>query len=722
MNFESNIKFFLFCDEMPQGQQLVEVPPYQNFNEGYGDTFEKDPEGKYFTVDKGQSIKMYNEAYYYLRQVRAVFGVAVDCRMLIRIKDDMVLSEDWKTVSNVGIDLASLTFKDEVREVTFETTKGGLLELLEKRWGDDYDLQRETDLFGNALPALPTVSVDLEPREIYRESRLFVEGGTEIQLNSPRDAVTTPFQLDYASDDDVVETYTDRLYADDPIEYGKLRSFHIGSLFYFIADREATIRINGKVRVVVTNDSPSAGLWTMDMVKYGNGDEFDFVSKDTLAVGDSTSNGNVLEYTFNDYEITVQPGESLAVGFLYFNTGVMAMRWEDTEIVISENQLFPATSARAVRPYDAFERLIQIITGNGGRFRSDVFDEGGAYENYLVLHGTWVRNMPTVINQGADDERRVQASLSLEKLYEAMDCLCEPLAYDTITEGNVERFRIRRELDTLKQDVGIRVGRTRNGSFGLIEVQGVERDTAGDDFYGRVKIGSTKTGEAYEEVNNLFSVCGNAEWNTINQRSESAYEKTTEFRTGAEDFELTRQIQYPQYPDLDTPYDDDWFVLDAQKAGPRYSPKLYGSYYLTVPTGVFSPTTNYNWPFTPSRLFLKHSYKISPAIDAPRWINESVKFINSNCNSSLVTTVTGEDPLAEDGNIAHSRMQKARYSLEMIKFKQPINQEIYDQLIDRDKRDSLVQIKTPDGSEYGYLVFCDTKGEGRWELIEAKFA
>src|SRR5690606_1743747 len=144
-----------------------------------------------------------------------------------------------------------------------------------------------------------------------------------------------------------------------------------------------------------------------------------------------------------------------------------------------------------------------------------------------------------------------------------------------------------------------------------------------------IKIGSTTSGSEYGEVNNLYSMCGNATWNTINDRSDAVYEATTEVRTGAEDAELQRQKQYADNPDQDADYDNDWFLMDCKKVGGYYTPKLWADHYSTIPTKVYSAQTNYNWPLTPARLLLGHGWEIKAGLDNPEYINDSIRFISS---------------------------------------------------------------------------------------------
>ena len=52
-------------------------------------------------------------------------------------------------------------------------------------------------------------------------------------------------------------------------------------------------------------------------------------------------------------------------------------------------------------------------------------------------------------------------------------------------------------------------------------------------------------------------------------------------------------------------------------------------------------------------------------------------------------------------------------------FKNPVIQEILEQIRVEDNLDGLVEFLSQDGVEYGRLIEVNTNGDGDWELIEA---
>ena len=464
------------------------------------------------------------------------------------------------------------------------------------------------------------------------------------------------------------------------------------------------------------------------MVRYNNGEDLNF--DEVIERLDSCNpiiTGDICEYDFDDYEIIVKEGESIAITTLSDTFDGIKYQVFNTEIYIREDDLFPITYTKAIRPMDLGERLVSIITGNEDSFDSSIFKEGGKYENYLLAHGTWLRNMPEVLNQGQDSEKRVQASISLETMYEAYG-INEPLRYDTNQVGLGEVFEIGTEKETQQNFVSIRIGETRD-KFRLNQVKPI-RKVIGDNYYSSIHIGSTKSGNDYGEVNNLYSICGNANFTTINALNDSEYKATTEVRTGAEDVEFTRSVQYEDFPDKDTERDDDWFLLHCTKVGDEYFLVKWPALYSEKPNNVYSASTNYNYAFSPARLLLGHGWKLNSGL-MPN-IKDKISFSKSNCNGSLVTKKAGEEELYEDGGksieqdkrIEHKWLENPTVISKTVEFSHPVTQEIWDMLNGTtngvDNKYGLVEYLTRDGVQYGRLIKVDRSGEGKWTLIEAK--
>lgn len=719
IGYDENIRFWIYADVLPQAERKTRIPDIDGYQAGNRDVIERNKDYFYYQTKKNGKIEVTGTGYDLLRKIFVLYGIRPDVRLIVDVKDDMKASEDWKTVTNVGVDLSSLDFNDDEGTAAFNVKTGGLLDLLEKRFDDEYDIIPDESVDGTALSALKTVNVRLDARQILKRSRLVIDDGTEIEPvdDSGSTATGLPFKVDYKSESHIVEVLSKNMNSSGG-DWATLTS--PSGVFILNCPRDITYTVNGKVKIRITQAMP--GDFDLDMVFFEGGEDLTYKSKVSLGSTDPAGLGNEIEYTFTDYPLEVLEGESVGIGTLTDSGGPGNIKYEivETSLILQTDDLYPVTYTKAIRPFDLFDRLVAKIKGKEGLFNSSIFGPGGAYENMLLVHGTWLRGMPEVLNEGEDDERRVQASISLKTAYEAYGIL-EPLRYDADLVGLSEKFYIGTKKEMYQNFTGVKIGETRE-KFALIQVADLMYKAMGDMFYGKIKIGSNTSGSEYGEVNNLYSMCGNATWNTINDNSDSVYEATTDVRTGAEDVELQRQKQYSLNPDQDADYDNDWFLLDCKKAGSSYELKKWADYYSQIPTKVYSAATNYNWPFTPARLLLGHGWDIRAGLDNPQYINDSIRFISSNCASSLITKVSGEDALSEDGPIPHSILEAARVAPMSVEFSHPVSQEILDMVRDKDNLKGMVQFKTKGGVEYGRLNKVDTNGDGKWTVVQAKIA
>lgn len=711
----NRLKFYLF---KTGDAGLTEIPPIENYEAGNKDVISRESPGHYFSFKKGGKITLFREAYQFLREVNALHGVNIDVRLIIREKEEDTTEEDYITVSNNGIDLFTMKFNDSQQTVECDVITGGLLDLVEKRWDDEYDIMPDESIDEVPLSPLNTKQILLTPRQILRRSRLFVDNGTLVDSPAgPGDtARAIPLKVDFKSEDEVTSVVNTTMNSVSG-DYADLQ--FSGATFLLNVKQDTTYVLNGTI--TIQNVIPiTTGDITMDLVFFDNGSNLEYNGqKVQLDQATNPGTGVILTYTFTNYQLFVKAGQSVALATLVDN--IIDNQYQvinDTYLKVQQDGTFPQTYTRGMRIGDMYDRVLARITGQEGLFTSVEYAIGGKYYDYFVAHGTWLRNVPSIINEGEEDEQEIQAKISLKFLWEACN-LSEPMRYKSVFEGLTEKFYVGPEKETQSNDIGVRIGETRE-TFVLTEVSNVERPVLGGNYWGKIDIGSNKTGDDYEEVNNLYSICGNAQWNTVNKYSSSVYEIRSDIRTGAEDAELQRGKQYENNPDLDADFDEDWFLFDCKPYGGDFTIKGWQDYYAVAPTNVYSVDTNYNWAFTPARLLEGHGWKIQSGWPQSKYKNESLKFINSNCNKSLITQKSGEDPLQEGKNFSHTRLENATIYPMGIEFTHPVTQEIIRQLRKQDNLEKLVQFKSSDGVEFGRLQEVQTGNEGQWQLVEAK--
>lgn len=720
IGFDNNIKYELFSDEL----ERLTIPEPVDYDTGNADVIELDEDRGTFKTTKASDIQVYGEAYDYLDAIVGVYGTLPDVRLLESRKDPRRRDERFRLVSDVGIDLSTCEFDRERKVVKFSTVEGGFLQTIESSFSDEFDITLNESIDGKELDELRTVQVKLDPRQILRRSRLEVEDGTEVRAvvsgGDRLNARAIPFKVDYNNDrNDVQEVFGTDLNAFDD-RYATVTAVNSQNLIYRNANTDTKLTLNGKVKTVITVGN--SGTFSLDIVRYNNGGELNFAEViQTLDTCNPNQVGAVCEFEFVDYVVEIQKGDSFAIATLSDTSDGVAYEVFETSLIITENDEYPQTYTKAVKVFDLFERLIAIITGKQNAFRSEIFGSSGKYENILIAHGTWLRNMPSILNEGEEDERKIQVNVGLEDLFKAMN-INEPLVYGVSREGNDEFFYVKTEKETLQNFTAIQLGEKRDGFVELLSVSDENGVVMGDNYHRSIKLGSNTSGGEYGEVNNLYSTCGNATWTTINVKSESKYEVTTDYRTGAEDIELTRQLQYSENPDIDSERDDDLFMIDAKPFGGEYHLKKWDDYFSEPPKKVYSYETNYNWRWIPSMLLDGHGWKINSSLHI--YPNESLSRPVGNCDLSFITKREGSEERAEDARVPHSLLEPPKFAPMMLEFKLQLNDDIEDALkgtsFGFDNKEGLIRYKKKDGTiNIGYLIKVDKNDQGNWELIQA---
>ena len=682
----------------------MDIPEPVNYDKGNKDVVERNKDSKQFEFSKSAAIELYGDSFNYLVSLQGVYGIIPDLRLIESRKDELRLDQRWKVVSDVGLDLGTTDFDYSRKTVKIQSQKGGLMQIIDARFDDEYDVNE----------GIERISVRLDSRKIFRRSRLFVDDGEEVFAvvsgNDGLNARAIPFKIDYSSDQENIQNVIDRNLNANNGNY--TNAINVGALFFLVADRDKTIKLNGSVNTKIT--VRNLGSFSLDLIRFKTDDLLFEEVIERLDTCNPSIIGDICSFHFIDYEVQLNKGDSLAISTL--SDTVDGIRYEvfNTSIIIEEDSTYPVTYTDAVKVSVLMERLLLEATEKENVFYSELFGIGGKYENLLITHGTWLRNMPRIINEGKDDERIIQANLSLKKLIEGLN-LPEPLMYGTKKIENKETFYLEKEKDSQRNFISIKLGETRD-QFTLIPVDKEIRKVIPNNFYSSINIGSTKTGSDYGEVNNLYSICGNAKWNTINNTKKSEYKATTDFRTGSVDVELTRQKQYYENPDLDSDYDNDWFLLDCKFNGVEFELKKWQDFYDEIPTNVYDAESEYNWSFTPYELLLGHGWKINSGLQ--HYTAKALKFISSNCGSNLIT-----DNFQHDQPIPHTILQKPTYNNMSINFNLQVNQEIAQLLRGQtngiDNKFGLVEFLSDGFIQYGRLIKVDENKEGKFELIEA---
>lgn len=703
------------------------IPEPINHDEGNRNIYERDKDSKGFLTTKTNDLEFTGEGAEFLINQFYTKGVAEDVLMEREIKSDDRVDERWRSTIPVYLGMKELEYTEKVGGSNVAKTKaveGGLKKLIDARKDDEIDLKTTVDSFGNTIPTLQTENILLESRQIFLRSVLSVEDGTEIGVLNSGDnlnARAIPFQVDINSDRSNIDNALGDKLAAVSGNYANLGLDVFGNCFLTDSDTDKKLTINGKVKVTLI-DGGSFGTMKMDLNIYSDGRDFIYDSDRSipLVAAKPVTLGNTMEFTFNDFEVDLIKGDSLAVAMLSTENGI---RYEvsETEITITEDSLFPATNCKCLTYKQVINRLLHIITGTDNLLVSDLLTTGELSTD-LLTNGFYIREFPDIINEGTDEERKIQFNVSLQQVFDHIEALL-PKAWWVENVGNQEKLFLEPYSYTQRNEVTIKFGEEdSSGRTVYVEASDIKRKAEGKLFFGKVELGSEKGGDDYEEVEGLRSINGKATYATINKNSEEVYSKLSPFRLGDIDIELPRRKPYSLYPEEDTRYDSDIMCIRAKKIGNQYYLKRWQDTFSQVPTGLYRPDSAYNLDITPAQLLVySHSSNIATAVY--HYPNEKIIFSSSNCNSAYSSKRIGQDLIKEDEPISNSRLDVPTIKPVTIECTAQITQAIEDKITG--KTDGVynwfgrMALKTGTEIEYVRLMKADPNKEGKLKVIES---
>lgn len=725
--YSNNVDYKLISSTLGR----VSIPEPINYNDGIRNIYERDKDSKGFLKTKSNNLEFYNEGRELLIRQYASKGIAEDIILQRNVKSRYRLDERWRTVTETYLDLGELEYDDNT--ASLKATQGGMYKILDSKKSDELDLLYDKSIKGDEIGQLQRVSVPVDGRKILRISKMNVEDGTLTKAvvtgADGLNARTPPFYVEVNSDSDHINSnFSDQLSADNGTYAGTLSLDKTGNVWYYNADLDTELTLNGRIELRIEPGHANSGTLTMDIVKYRNGvDLNNSYIHETLTAGNPNIENNVIYYDFVDYRLPVNQGESVAFGVLTDTTDGVWYKWYNTEIEVREDSVYPASMVPCVTYKTLGERLVARITGQTDAFYSSTMESGGIWEGHLVTQGFWARNFPDIIQEGTDEERKIQFSTSLDDFLSHLYAI-RPIAWWVETVGNKERMRVELLTYTQQNFVGIKYADIYEDEYGKKKTtyiqpsSKIKRKTLKDNFYKTIILGSDLGGDNYEEVSGLQSISGRASWSTVNNKSEAEYEYLSPYRLGDVDLELPRRKPFSEFPDVDTQYDSDFMVLDCKIVGNGYYLKKWQDYgFAQAPRNIYDVDTAFNLEFTPANFFLNHSSEIN--VGLYHYPIGNVYFNSSNCNSSFESQLTGEDLLRQDAPIPHSRLEKPRIRPVSVDFDLEVSDELEETIIGTTNGIpnwfGVVTVDTGNGIEYFRLVKVDTNKEGKHKLVEA---
>ncbi|MCM4170073.1 hypothetical protein DHD32_01165 [Arenibacter sp. TNZ] len=625
--------------------------------------FERDSEGGGTLRKINTKVEIVGEGVNYIDGLINVYGYSVKAAITKRAKSKTKIGEDWESQTyNLDLMLGEFNESNGKRLFSVPFTQGGLYDRVRSRISNTYDLVNTKSADNKDITELSTITEQVTGREIYRKTELEVDDYVAQEVTftgSGEDTVrAVPFQLknDATSDpghiDGTSEGSDKVYYSSDTYQEGS-----VGTLLYFDADQNKTLTLNGKilVRILDTN----AGYLEIEEVRYKKvADVLVYVdgSRTQLGLVDTGGTLNEGEVIFDDYPISLQEGESVAIVCHVHNSGggSPTVKWEyqDTALTIESSSIFPSSEAKTLLPHEIFDRLLEKITGEKGLFKSNLFgrqdigyNEDGEWSLLGVGSGFWARGFDLGTQRKDANGELIpfkQFNTSLKDAYESY-YMALPLMWSIEEVNGKEYFRLEKYEYTQQDFVGVKLGRTVNNQFQYISASNAKRTFLTDNFYTKVEIGYEKGGSGYEEVFGLTAPHGKAEYNTsLKDQPANTYSKVSKIRADLEAYELARIKPSRLFQDEDTPYDQDLFFRHLKKVGTAYYLRTWQDDFSELPSGgIFSPETTGNLLLTPFNCLKRHSRLIATSVYGEPYGH--LTFASSNCYTSLILDGVSEN-------------------------------------------------------------------------------
>lgn len=455
--------------------------------------------------------------------------------------------------------------------------------------------------------------------------------------------------------------------------------------------------------------------------------------QEEILVYTSTNNGvHYFEYEFNNTELPYDEGYAL-VFKKQNNNPVMFIKpyGEGLNIYINTSEYYePSRDLSFIFVHDAFSRLMEILTGEKNRFKSNVFgkiDETGKYLSdgefgkIGLISGLWAR---------AFDES--------SELYKSMKLSLKNLRESTKTVFNVG-FGI--ELENFKQILRVEKQEYFYQDRVIvklpIQVNNVEEETDKDMYWSGIELGYTHGGE-YENELGLDEPNTKTSWITPLRKTKNKYNYTSVIRADEYGLEIIRRKPELFYPTEDTQQDDHNWFLDLKEEEQLGVPT--GTYEQvdwqdrleSEPQGILSPETFRSFLFTPLRILFRHGWIIRNGLEQAVNLVKNIKYISAKANSNLSMQFIDEtQAYKENEDFKVNNLQRSKLSPNKIKFEHPITDELMNQILGTTEIEiNGVIEKVPnyyfkmewiqDGVvKRGYLLSLKPKGSGKFEMQEA---
>jgi len=290
--------------------------------------------------------------------------------------------------------------------------------------------------------------------------------------------------------------------------------------------------------------------------------------------------------------------------------------------MVSEGSTSKNTASQAYFYKDLLKQLCKITTSENESFKSSFLSQS----LWGVTHGFFIRGFAKLpLTTGENVNQFKPLTTSFKDAFQSLDAIT-PMGMGIETINNKETIVIEPLDYFFEPNVTIALPN---------QVSNLKRAVAVEFFYSNLLFGSEADFE-YEEVSGLNEFNTKDSFTTIISRIKKTYEKLAKYRFDGTGKELCRVQQASLDSTKDSKYDSDVWVLDLKLTadGRTYEEKSWQDYYVTKPSGIYSPDTSTGFYFTPRNALKRHGKFLSVGLEKNQ--NDSILFSASDGNKQLV--------------------------------------------------------------------------------------
>jgi hypothetical protein len=724
------------------GTEVIQEPKGWNNDT---ESFERDNNSRGITSKIDIDLEFFGNAANYITNVYNTLGLQEKVILTKYEKSKTTLSEEWTIKYIQELDLGNYKVVSRTGNVTVSSREGGLFSDIKNRESDKYDLLNNLSADEVDLGDLQTERFQPLGKKLFVESKMEggypgyrINGFPHNALSGTSDETSRPIPLEvtYSSNTKDLQppfnsNLSSNLTTPHTLSYEVGEDLQIGDLFFFRAEQNISLSLKLDLQYKITLIQflrSSIQEFSLNLIKTNKVGESDLIKSVTplMTFTDFTLN---VDKSYNDtFYANLLKDESLALVFTFKSTyfGGLTRGYVNFYLNVLKSVLFiqdttaydqVVTESKCIKPLVFFDRLVAKITGKTGLVKSTIFEQGGEYENIVLDNGLWARGFPNNYKDSSDEEQKIQLVSSFKEAFESFNYL-EPLCWFTEIIGSTEYIRIEKASYTQQNFIAIQLG----------SVDKIEYESSSVDYFSKVEIGQKNSLE-YEGLNGLDETNGKSEFSTfITNNKPSIYAVSSDFRTDATGYELTRRLPFLLYPKEDSKRDDDIWMHDAEliEGTDVMTHKTWQKRFDTKPIGVYDADSSWNLWISPiNRLYYGHSYSVQRGLY--HYPNKKITFNSSNANQNLVTQNNGII-LSESGSLTISSLPNARVEATKINFTFKMTQTIdkmFKGSTDLNGKNvlnyfGLIEYIENGVKKYGRLVKLESSEEANITLIKAR--